>query len=82
MRVYAQSKMQNFENTNLNLLLFLKEYLTNRMNKKEQHVNIMVASIAFSSFFHRQKFFDCDIFFKFLNKNYKGIELMYFLFVR
>lgn len=81
-RVYAIVSLSNFKEMDIDLLFFLKDYLKKRLNKKSNHLNIMLASIAFSSFLHREKFFDCDIFFKFLNGNYKPLELMYLLFVR
>ena len=45
-------------------------------------MELMLCSIVYSCYTLRQKFIDCDIFYRFLVDDYKEIELNYFLFVR
>lgn len=45
-------------------------------------VSVMFASIVYSAFKYKDKFPDCDIFYKFVTDLYHPLELSYFVFVR
>lgn len=64
------------------MALFLRQFLGERFKENKKIVDIMVCSIIYSCFLLKEKFIDCEIFYKFVIGSYKPIELSYFIFVR
>lgn len=71
---------QNQEKVHLNK--FLYEFLNSKFKKDAELVDAMVASVVFSSFRYKEKYPDCDLFYKFMSDLYHPLELSYFIFVR
>lgn len=60
---------------------FLHEFLKKRF-KKQTLVDNMMVSIVYSAFRYKDKYVDCEMFFKFVTSFYLPLELSYFIFVR
>ena len=61
---------------------FLYEFLKSKFKNDVELVDTMMASVVFSSFRYKEKYPDCDIFYKFMSDLYHPLELSYFIFVR
>lgn len=71
---------QNQEKVQLNK--FLYEFLKSKFKKEAELVDAMLASVVYSSFHYKEKYPDCDLFYKFMSDLYHPLELSYFIFVR
>lgn len=61
---------------------FLLEFLRSKFKNMEPVVQVMLGSVVFSAFKYREKYPDCDIFYKFVSDLYHPLELSYFIFIR
>ena len=66
----------------IQLNTFLHKFLKTKFKKDEDMVDSMMASIVYSSYRYKEKYPDCDIFYKFMSDLYQPLELSYFIFVR
>ncbi len=66
----------------INLGQFLLEFLRSKFKNMEPVVQVMFGSVVFSAFKYREKYPDCDIFYKFVSDLYHPLELSYFIFIR
>lgn len=67
---------------NIHLSLFLYEFLKSKFKQMDDVVTHMFVSIVYSSYHYKEKYIDCDIFFKFMSGLYQPLELSYFVFLR
>lgn len=82
-RAYSLMLLDKNKHTeNIHLSLFLYEFLKSKFKQMDDVVTHMFVSIVYSSYHYKEKYIDCDIFFKFMSGLYQPLELSYFVFLR
>lgn len=60
----------------------LLTFLTDRFPNNPKNVKMLFCSLIYSAFLQKEKYIDCDIFYKFCTGEFKPLELSYFMFIR
>lgn len=81
-RVYTLMVVERQRADSVELNRFLFEFLRSKFKNMDSTVTSMFASIVYSSFKFKDKYPDCDIFYKFISDFYQPRELSYFIFLR
>lgn len=81
-RAYALMIYESQSAENMHINKFLHTFLKSKFKKLPKTVTEMFCSIVYSAYIYKDKFVDCDIFYKFVSDLYHPLELNYFIFLR
>ncbi len=81
-RAYAVMVYEGQTAESLRLNTFLHTFLKSKFKKLHKTVNDMFGSMVYSAYHYKDKYPNCDIFYKFVSDLYHPLELSYFIFLR
>lgn len=81
-RAYAVMVYEGQTAETMHLNKFLHTFLKSKFKKLHKTVNDMFCSIVYSAYHYKDKYENCDIFYKFVSDLYHPLELNYFIFLR
>jgi hypothetical protein len=81
-RAYALMVYEGQSGESVHVNKFLITFLKSKFKNLHKTVNEMFCSIVYSAYIYKDKYVDCDIFYKFVSDLYHPLELNYFIFLR